>query len=71
MYKIVDMTTEQMRPNVQYMKVSGENCIIEVEFNGTNYNFFCNNTFIGTIDEHEIPKYTNGFVLEHVTGWGL
>jgi len=65
------MYTMSNKPDIQYMKVSGENCTVEVEFNGKDYDFTCNDTFIGTIERQDIPRYTNGFELEHVTGWGL
>lgn len=59
------------KPNIQYIKVSADGVPIQIEFNGTNYNLFIAFEFIGTIEEHDIHRWTNGAQLEHVTGWGL
>ena len=57
------------KPNVQYLKVSaGGYGMIEVEFNGTNYNLTVNDSFIGTIEEKDIPRWTKGLQLEHARG---
>ena len=44
---------------------------VEVEFNGTNYDWFVNETFIGRIEKDEIDRFTKGFELEQAWGHGL